>query len=187
MDARQLNAKQNVMGSDIRKSGFARKPLTDSDIDLIIKALKTHKERLCFIVLYKTGMRVSEFANLKKENVYFDRNIIVLTGKGGVERKIPMSNEVHEILMFHFLLYDDIGMSARTTWNTLNRLRRRAGVVAKVSPHVLRHTMAVNALRKGVDIRALRDVLGHSSISVTEIYLRYTEDNITESFRKAGW
>lgn len=166
---------------------FRRSPLNDDEVERLIQACKTFKEKLVILTLLDTGLRVGEFVNLKPQDVYWQRGYMVVRGKGGKERIVPLTERVRKLLEVQFAVNDGIGMSKTTAQNIVRRVAERAGITKKVTPHVLRHTFAVRALSAGVDIRSLQEVMGHSSIAITEQYLKYVPERVLESFRKVGW
>jgi len=140
-------------------------------------------------VLYATGLRVSELVGLPLAAVARDPRVLVVTGKGGRERMVPLSEPARAALAAyraeraHFLpegttspwLFPSRGKSAHLTRQRVNQLLRElaleAGIApAKVSPHVLRHAFASHLLDHGADLRAVQQMLGHADISTTQIY-----------------
>lgn len=166
---------------------FKRRPLDGDDIDRLVNACKTGKEKLVVLVLLDTGLRVGEFVNLKLQDIFWQRGYLVVRGKDEKQRQVPMTTRVKKLLEAHFALHNEIGMSDATAQNIIKRVAERAGIKTKVTPHVLRHTFAVQALSSGVDIRAVQEALGHSTISITEQYLYYVPERILDSFRRARW
>lgn len=166
---------------------FRRRPLDGDSADRLLNAALSHKEKLAVITLLDTGLRVNEFTGLVPADIFWQRGYIVVKGKGSKERQVPLTERVRLLLEAHFALSNEIGMTDTTVNNLLKRMAERAGVQAKVTAHVLRHTFAVQALIRGVDIRSLQLVMGHSSIEVTALYLRFMPENVLASFRKAGW
>lgn len=169
---------------------YKRIPLDEEEQDKLVNACKTHKEKLVIYTLLDTGMRVSELANLKKENVKWQTGIIEIYGKGGLygkqskRRTVALSPRAKTILDIQFSMDENIDFSSRTIQRIVKKVAERAGITNKVTPHTLRHTFSINAIRKGVNLRALQEALGHDHISTTEIYLNYSGKNIVEDFKK---
>lgn len=116
---------------------------------------------------------------------------LVIPGKGGPygkhskRRVIPMTERVRRLIEYHFAEHNDIGMSGRTIQRIVKRVANRAGIAKPVSPHVLRHTFAVNCIKKGVSTRALQTLLGRDRLTTTELYLNLSpEDAIREFLEK---
>lgn len=169
---------------------YKRKPLEDAEQDKLVNACTTHKEKLIVYTLLDTGLRVSEFSKLKPEDVKWQHNVMEVYGKGGrfgkysKRRNAPLSPRVKEILSKQFAISNEIGMSPRTIQREIKKLGDKAGIVKDLTPHVLRHTFSVNAIRKGVNLRAIQEALGHEHITTTEIYLRYSGKNVADDFKR---
>lgn len=169
---------------------YKRTPLDEEEQDKLINACQNHREKLVIYTLLDTGMRVSELADLKKENIKWQQGVIEVYGKGGIygkqskRRTIALSPRVKKILDIHFAMDDKIKFSTRTIQREVKKVAERGGISKKVTTHVLRHTFSINAIRKGVNLRALQEALGHDHISTTEIYLNYSGKNIVEDFKE---
>jgi len=172
---------------------YKRAPLDEEDQDKLVNACQNHREKLIIYLLLDTGMRLSELANLKKKNIKWQQGVIEVYGKGGIygkqskRRTVPLSPKVRTILEIQIAMDDKedlIIFSPRTIQRMVEKVAERAGITNKVTPHVLRHTFSINAIRKGVNLRALQEALGHDHISTTEIYLNYSGKNIVEDFKK---
>lgn len=141
--------------------------------------------------LYATGMRVSELTGLELDNLYFEIGFIRVIGKGNKERLVPVSEKAQEALE-HYIEYirpnylsDENPQKSRnrvflnnrggplsrmSIWNIVNNAAERAGIEKNVYPHIFRHSFATHLLEGGADLRAVQEMLGHSSIITTEIY-----------------
>ncbi len=126
-----------------------------------------------------------------KDNVQWQERRLVIHGKGAPygkcskRRVIPMTERVRRLIEYHFAEHNEIGMSGRTIQRIVKRVANRAGIAKPVSPHVLRHTFAVNCIKKGVSTRALQTLLGHDRLTTTELYLNLSpEDAIREFMEK---
>ena len=141
--------------------------------------------------LYATGMRVSELVGLELDNLYFEIGFIRVIGKGNKERLVPVGEVAQEALE-HYIEYvrpnylhsenphkaknriflNNRGgpLSRMSIWNIVNRAAERAGIEKNVYPHIFRHSFATHLLEGGADLRAVQEMLGHSSIITTEIY-----------------
>ncbi len=141
--------------------------------------------------LYATGMRVSELTGLQTDNLYFEIGFIRVIGKGNRERLVPvgemargaleryteevrprfMSGEHPEKARNRVFLNQRGGPLTRmSVWNIVNDAAERAGIEKNVYPHIFRHSFATHLLEGGADLRAVQEMLGHSSILTTEIY-----------------
>ena len=137
-------------------------------------------------LLFCTGARVSEIANLKMENIDLDSGVIILKGKGNKERMIQVCNkETLKILNKYsssfrkkiietdgFFLINRFGkkLSDQSIRNIVKNLRENAGIDKHITPHTFRHSFATLLLEKDVDIKYIQSLLGHSSIMTTQIY-----------------
>jgi integrase/recombinase XerD len=141
--------------------------------------------------LYATGMRVSELTGLELDNLIFEIGFIRVTGKGNKERLVP-AGEVAQLALEHyievvrpkyksdknpqkaknkiFLSQRGNPLSRMSIWNIVNDAAERAGIQKNVYPHIFRHSFATHLLEGGADLRAVQEMLGHSSIITTETY-----------------
>ncbi len=146
------------------------------------------RNRAIIEMLYSCGLRVSELVNLEINNVNFDERIVTVVGKGNKERVVPVS-DISLALVREYLRGDQRPSPRKGEENILflNRLGRRltrvmifyivkdlaeaAGIKKVISPHTLRHSFATHLLEGGANLRAIQQMLGHESISTTEIYI----------------
>ena len=163
---------------------YKREPLENDEVVDLKKACKTFEEELIVNVLLETGMRISELIKLRKENISWQRDCIVTWGKGNKRRIIPMSKTTRFYLSEYFMENEKIKYGARWIQIILKRIADEAGIMKKVTPHVLRHTFAVCYMDKGGNLRALQGILGHSSIQTTEIYLNYSGKRVIDDFKR---
>ena len=163
---------------------YKREPLEEDEIESMRRSCKNFEEELVTNLLLETGMRVSELANLKEENISWQRGCISLIGKGNKRRVIPISDKARFFLTKCFSENNSFPLATRTIQKYVKVVADRARIRKPVSPHVLRHTFAVCYLHKGGNIRALQSILGHSSITITDIYLNYSGTRVLEDFQK---
>ena len=141
--------------------------------------------------LYATGMRVSELVGLELDNLFFEIGFIRVIGKGNKERLVPVG-EIAQSALEHYIelvrprfqskdnpqkaknkiFLNQRGgpLSRMSIWNIVNDAAERAGIKKNVYPHIFRHSFATHLLEGGADLRAVQEMLGHSSIITTEIY-----------------
>lgn len=136
-------------------------------------------------ILFSTGIRVSELCNIKTSNINLQTGTIKIKGKGDKERVIQIcENEVKKILKEYYLYFDK--NIEKTQYFLINRLgnkiseqsirlmikkyQKLSGIIKSITPHMFRHSFATLLLEEGVDIRYIQNMLGHSSISTTQIY-----------------
>jgi integrase/recombinase XerD len=169
---------------------FKREPLTQDEAARLVNACQSHTEKLVTWTLLDTGLRVSELATLKKENIDWQGHRLMVYGKGGPygsqtkRRVIPLSSRVQPLLEGHFALHDTLGLAPRTIQVLVKRIANRAHVSRIISPHVLRHTFAVTAIQKGISLPALQRLLGHDRLTTTEIYLNLSPEDVIREFRE---
>jgi integrase/recombinase XerD len=137
-------------------------------------------------LLFSTGARVSEIADLKRENINLDSGSIIINGKGNKERIIHVCNsETINILRKYnsfyqskmskangYFLINRFGkkLSDQSIRNFVKKISRKAGIIKNITPHIFRHSFATLLLEKDVDIKYIQSLLGHSSIMTTQIY-----------------
>ncbi len=170
---------------------YKREPLNDDEADRLTNVRDTFREKFVVWTLLDTGLRLSEFADLKKENIQWQEKRLVIYGKGGPygkktkRRVIPMTDRIRRLLEYHFAENNDTGITKRTVARLVKKVADKAGISKPVSPHVLRHTFSVNCIKKGISTRALQILLGHDRLTTTEIYLNLSpEDTIREFINK---
>ncbi len=157
------------------------------------------RNRLIVELLYATGMRVSELTNLKLEDINFDDREIRVTGKGNKERIVLFGDYAYKYLKMYLeegrplllskrqenalLLNKDGGrLSSRSVENIINKIVDHAALKHKISPHVLRHTFATDLLNNGADLKTVQELLGHESLSTTQIYTHITSERLRSAY-----
>jgi integrase/recombinase XerD len=169
---------------------YKREPLNDDEVDRLTNACEAFREKLVVWTLLDTGMRLSELASLTKDNVQWQERRLVIYGKGGPygkkskRRVIPMTERVRTLIEHQFAYRNDMGMSGRTIERIVKKVAERADITKPVTPHVLRHTFAVNCVKKGINIRALQSLLGHDSLLTTQLYLNLSPEDVIREFRE---
>lgn len=159
------------------------------------------RDRALMELIYGTGLRVSEAVGLRLEEVDFESGALVVTGKRGKTRWVPMPEETIRWLKRWleegrsqvlkkprpeiFLGSRGGPMHRRTAQEVLENASRAAQLPKDASPHTLRHTYAVHLLRGGADLRAVQELLGHESLETTQIYTQLDLDEVAEKHRKA--
>ena len=168
---------------------YKKEPLNDDEADRLTKACDTFREKFVVWTLLDTGLRLSEFADLKEDNIQWQERRLVIYSKGGPygketkRRVIPMTGSVRSLMEYHFAENNGIGVTKRTVARIVKKVADKAGISKPVSPHVLRHTFSVNCIRKGISTRALQTLLGHDRLTTTEIYLNLSPEDAIREFR----
>jgi integrase/recombinase XerD len=152
------------------------------------------RDRAILEVMYATGARVSEAADLRVENVNFDFQFVRCFGKGSKERIVPIGKRAVAALRkyvggprprldrkgspFLFLSKSGRRMSRENLWALVRKYALVAGLRKKVSPHTLRHSFATHLLEGGADLRSVQEMLGHVNIATTQIYTHVDKDRL---------
>lgn len=156
------------------------------------------RNRAMLETLYSSGLRVSELVNLKLSNILFDVGFLRVVGKGNKERLVPVGKEalkfiniyrnevrVHQEVKpgheaFLFLNRRGSQLSRQMIFMTIKDLVAKSGLNKKVSPHTFRHSFATHLIEGGADLRAVQEMLGHESITTTEIYTHLDRDYLKQ-------
>lgn len=177
--------------------------LSLTDINKIIGAIeissKKGKRNQCIVeVLYGCGLRVSELIDIKISNINFKENYIKVTGKGNKTRFVPLANYTAELIQEYikeirseckvtkkhedtlFLNSRGTNMSRVIVFLIIKELTDKAGVSKKISPHTFRHSFATHLLQNGADLRFIQEMLGHSSITTTEVYTHLKNEELRD-------
>lgn len=175
---------------DIKKMTF------EQNDDFLVR-----RDEIVFEVLYQTGMRQAELRLIKDADVDINSKTIKVHGKRNKDRIIPIGVDLlklinHYIMLRNarfpdrnnsFLIVDNHGEEAtsRFIYSLVHNMLKDITTIEQKSPHVLRHTFATHLLNRGADIRAIQKILGHSSLSSTQIYTHNTIDKLKDVYKKA--
>ena len=173
-------------------SYFVREPLNGEECDRLVNACETFREKLVIWSLLDMGLRVSEFCGLNRKDIHWQENEAVIWGKRKKlslrkkRRIVPLTPRVRQLYEIHFTTNDGFNLSVRTIQRIIKSVANRAMITSKpVSPHTMRHTFAVNCIKKGLSIASLSKIMGHDRVETTAIYLNICpEDALIEFFRK---
>jgi len=155
------------------------------------------RDRAMLELAYSSGLRVSELCNLNLENVDSESRVLRIKGKGGKERMVPFGKSADKALKdyfngsrpfllkrgpvpYVFLNYSGGRISRVSFWKLLKKYASMADLPPSVTPHTLRHSFATHMLEGGADLRVVQELLGHSSISTTQIYTKLNMDYLIE-------
>lgn len=167
---------------------YKRESLNRDEVSRLEKACQTPRERMLVWTLLDTGLRVSEFTSLSRDNIDWQGGRLIVFGKGGPygskskRRVIPMSNRVRPMLEAHFAIHDDFGFSSRRAQQVVKEIANRANISKPVSPHVLRHTFATTCVQKGISVATLMKLLGHDKLETTAIYQNMAGEDVVREF-----
>lgn len=175
--------------------------LTDEDITKIqstfdLSLPDQYRNNVIVEVLYGCGLRVSELVNLKLSNVYADEQMLQVIGKGEKERWVPINPRALELMLSYvhnvrvhqplrageekYVFINRLGtrLSRQYVFMFLKQAVADAGIRKKISPHSLRHSFATELVENGADLRAVQEMLGHASLSTTEIYTHLSRETL---------
>jgi len=150
---------------------------------------------------YASGLRLAELRGLRLEHLHLEAGFITVIGKGNKERVVPVGSKAVAALNRYlaagrpqlvnprspatvFLTKRGTPFAAVTLWLRIKNRVRRAGIARNVTPHMLRHSFATHLLEHGADLRVIQELLGHASISTTEVYTHVTGKHLREVHRK---
>ena len=163
--------------------------------------LDSMRDRAIIITLFSTGMRVSELCSLNRGEIDLKRGELSVRGKGGKIRLVFLSDNARKVIQDYiskrpdidealfiripksktFSKDDNLRLTSRSIQRIIKKYSIKAGIVGKhVSPHTLRHSFATDLLRGGADIRSVQAMLGHASVTTTQIYTHVTDKQLRE-------
>jgi len=180
--------------------------LNELQVQQLIESIDTTKprglrDRAIVELLYASGLRISELANARLENLNLDDRILRVTGKGNKTRLVPVGRRACEALAAYLTgerprqvrprTGSDIFLSARGTklttvrlWQIVKERARHSGLEANIYPHLLRHSFATHLLGNGADLRIIQEMLGHADISTTQVYTHVDQQRLKAVHRK---
>lgn len=176
-----------------KKQLILPKVLGEDELSRLFKALENKKHKAILFTAYSSGLRVSEVVHLKLSDIDSDRmQIFVSRGKGKKDRYVMLSPVLLDILrsyikqskvrpvvyLFESPTEAGTAYNARSAQKVFQMAREKAGILKQVSFHCLRHSFATHLLEKGIDIRYIKDLLGHFDIRTTERYLHVKKDQL---------
>ena len=177
--------------------------LAVEEIDALIGAIdlgtnEGERNRAMLETLYGCGLRVSELVSLKISDLFFDEGFIKITGKGNKDRFVPIGNLTKKYILIYkdnvrgdipvkkefsdtlFLNRRGGQLTRAMVFTIINNLAAKIGLKKKISPHTFRHSFATHLLENGADLRSIQLMLGHESITTTEVYLHLDRKFLTE-------
>ncbi len=169
---------------------------SEAEVEALLAAPDTDhplhiRDRAMIELMYATGLRVSELVKLPLAGVNLPGGFLQVRGKGGKERLIPLGDVARDALLRYlaearppsrspavFLSIRGTAMTRQNFWERLVGYARSVGLRGKVSPHVLRHSFATHLLNHGADLRVVQALLGHASLTTTEIYTHVSKERL---------
>ena len=190
------------------------KALDEDEVDLLLHAVTgddplAQRDRALLELLYGTGIRISEAVGLDLDDVDLDDGVIRVLGKGGKERIVPIGRGARRAVTAYVrdgrrALYGartrarrsaDAGalvlnarggrISRQSCWAIVKRAGERVGLADRLSPHVLRHSCATHMLDHGADLRVVQELLGHASVSTTQVYTKVSPERLRAAYEAA--
>jgi integrase/recombinase XerD len=189
------------------------KALTEAEVEAILAAPTGDaptalRDRAILETLYATGMRITELVQLDRADLDLDDGVIRVFGKGAKERIVPVGRLAREAIGAYlvrgrpslvrdgttsrragdavFLNANGGRLTRQGCWLVVRKAAMRAGLdPARVSPHVLRHSCATHLVDHGADIRVVQELLGHASVSTTQLYTKVTQERLQAAYRAA--
>ncbi|MGC6491096.1 MAG: site-specific tyrosine recombinase XerD [Flavobacteriales bacterium] len=178
--------------------------LSNEEIDILIKSIdlshpQGQRNKTIIEMLYGCGLRVSELTNLKLSNWFRKDGFIKVTGKGNKERLVPIGKMTENILKIYineirchikivkgnedyiFLNRRGKNISRVMVFNIIKDIAEKSGIKKSISPHTFRHSFATELIKRGADLRAVQEMLGHESITTTQIYTHIDREFLRES------
>lgn len=182
------------------------KGLSNDEIEkLLVPETPETPQNLCdqavLELAYASGLRLAELRNVRMEQLHLEAGFINVIGKGNKERVVPVGGKAIEAMQRYleagrpklvnrkspanvFLTKRGTPFAAVTLWLRIKQRIRRAGLTRNVTPHMLRHSFATHLLENGADLRVIQELLGHASISTTEVYTHVTGGRLREVHRR---
>lgn len=168
-----------------RQPRYVPRGLPASEIDRLVDSISDPRDLLIVMLMVREGLRCVEVSNLQVGDVDRDNRVMIVNGKGGHQRRLPISDQTWEALeayarvtratagpLVRSTSNPHLGINAKTISRRIGRIMRAAGVNG--SAHSLRHSFARGMVDRGADIRAVKDALGHRSLSTTSMYIGST-------------
>lgn len=181
--------------------------LAIEEIDKIIATLdlstpEGERNRTMLETLYSCGLRVSELVNLKISDLFFEEGFIKVSGKGDKERFVPVASSTIKYIDIYISdvrphinvqkSYEDFvflnrrgkNLTRAMIFTIIKRATEKAGIKKNISPHTFRHSFATHLLQGGADLRAIQQMLGHESITTTEVYMHLDRNDLANTIEK---
>ena len=197
----------------VRVASGVPKPLTDEETGRLLDAVTGDtpgdvRDRALIEFLYATGARISEACGLNLDDLDLRDHVVRLFGKGSKERLVPVGRPAAELLRTYmddgsraglapsswrsasdrsavFLTNTGRRLNRQKAWDIVRSAGERAGITRELSPHVLRHTCATHMLEHGADLRIVQEMLGHATISTTQIYTKVSQERLMSVYRES--
>lgn len=189
-----------------RVERYLPETLNEMQVEQLLNSISTKqalglRDRAMVELLYASGLRVSEVATARLENLNLDDGVIRVTGKGNKTRLVPVGKKALEALKAYldkerpelvgkktgseiFLSVRGQGLTTVRIWQVLKRIAKHSGLDQNIYPHLLRHSFATHLLGNGADLRIIQEMLGHADISTTQIYTHVDQRHLKNVHHK---
>ena len=195
----ELNSSPLKAHKNLKSSSKIVIPFSETEIEKVFESFQfidgNDRDKLIVELFYSTGMRREELLNIKIINIDFNSHWIKILGKRDKERIIPLLPKLSKSILNYISKYSPTEylfeskkskqLSSSTVYRVINKYFRAVSSKVKVSPHVLRHTFATHMLNNGADINTIKEILGHSSLSSTQIYTKIKLPKIVKDYNKS--
>jgi integrase/recombinase XerD len=187
------------------------KALTEDEVEALLAAVvgdtaRALRDRAIVETLYATGVRISELVGLDRRDLDLDDGLVRVLGKGSKERIVPVGRSARDALTAYLeagrpqlarpdrsgggreaVILNVRGgrLSRQSCWKIVRTAGERAGLGGRLSPHVLRHSCATHMLERGADIRVVQELLGHASLSTTQVYTKVSPERLRAVYEAA--
>jgi len=168
--------------------------LEKEQVDEILNAAKTcnHRDYLLLRFMWRTGARVSEVINVTPKDIEHKNGVVnIRKAKGGRQRRVPLDQDTLKMLSDYVLalnIPEDqpvFPIQRNRVFNIVKKYGKMTGV--NIHPHTLRHSFAINMVRGGTDLRRVQLMLGHTSLSITQVYLQFNDNDLREAYEKIAF
>jgi integrase/recombinase XerD len=182
------------------------KALSDEDLQRLLRPLTPETpsilcDQAVLELAYASGLRLAELCHLRLEQLHLEAGFLSVIGKGNKERVVPVGRTAVAAMQRYldlarpklvkrispasvFLTQRGSAFATSTMWKRIKRRARLAGLARNLTPHMLRHSFATHLLEHGADLRVIQELLGHASISTTEVYTHVTGNRLRDIHRK---
>jgi integrase/recombinase XerD len=180
--------------------------ISENEIEALLSCPNTDtssgmRDKCILELLYSSGLRISELLNIKVNQITHDKSFLKIKGKGGKERLVPIGSSAMSSLLTYIDTYrcnikniNNIEMlfiketgtviSRQECWKMIKKYASASNINKKISPHNLRHAFATHLLNNGADLRTVQMLLGHASLSTTQIYTHIAKDRLVKFHQK---
>jgi integrase/recombinase XerD len=168
--------------------------LEKEQVDEILNAAKTgnHRDYLLLRFMWRTGVRVSEVINVTPKDIEYKNGVVnIRKAKGGRQRRVPLDRDTLKMLSDYVSalnIPEDqpvFPIQRNRVFSIVKKYGNMTGV--NIHPHTLRHSFAINMVRGGTDLRRVQLMLGHTSLSITQVYLQFNDNDLREAYEKVAF